>query len=240
MKVQERAGSPNHRGSGSAQGVGERLPSSGRERKPALAALAVLLILIGALGATVLVLRAGDRIEVVRISADIPAGKSVTNDNMTPVMVADDPAVHYVRWEQRESLKQLQAKNTLVKGTIAIGEMFSEGKGLPDGKAYVGLSLKEGQYPTGLKVGDHVSAYRVTADSAAAKPGSTGSPGAGEANTLLVKDAKVNDVVVSSDETIGSGNLPVTVMVSANEIAPLTQAAAAGQVALVLIPSAAN
>ncbi|MEV7525044.1 hypothetical protein [Streptomyces sp. NPDC091371] len=238
MKVQERAGAANHRGSGSAQGVGERLPSTGRERKPALAALAVLLILVGALGATVLVLRAGERIEVVRISADIPAGKSVTNDNMKPVMVADDPSVHYVRWEQREALKKLQAKASLVKGTIAIGEMFSEGKGLPDGKAYVGLALKEGQYPAGLKVGDHVSAYRVSSD--ATKPSGNATSGAGEANTLLVKDARVNDVIVGDDKTISSGNLPVTVMVSTNEIAALTQAAAAGQVALVLIPSAAG
>ncbi|MBT2446013.1 hypothetical protein J7F03_02695 [Streptomyces sp. ISL-43] len=235
MKVQERSGGASHRGSGSAQGVGERLPSSGRERKPALAALAVLLILVGALGATVLVLRAGERIEVVRISADVPAGKSVSDDTMTPVLVADDPAVHYVRWEQREALKALQAKNSLVKGTVAIGEMFSEGKGLPDGKAYVGLSLKDGQYPSGLKAGDHVAAYRVSAD--ATKPAGNG---AAEANTLLVRDAKVNDVFVGDGKTIGSGNLPVTVMVSANEIAPLTQAAAAGQVSLVLIPSASG
>ncbi|MEV6952648.1 hypothetical protein [Streptomyces sp. NPDC051183] len=236
MKVQERSGAASHRGSGSAQGVGERLPSTGRERKPALAALAVLLILAGALGATVLVLRAGERIEVVRISADIAAGKSVSDASMTPVMVADDPAVHYVRWEQREALKALQAKNSLVKGTIAIGEMFSDVKGLPEGKAYVGLSLKDGQYPAGLKAGDHVAAYRVSAD--ATKP--AGNAGAGEANTLLVRDARINEVIVGDGKAIGSGNLPVTVMVNTNEIAPLTQAAAAGQVSLVLIPSASG
>ncbi|MFD9356756.1 hypothetical protein [Streptomyces sp. NPDC060031] len=238
MKVQERAGAANHRGSGAAQGVGERLPSAGRERKPALAALAVLLILVGALGATVLVLRAGDRIEVVRISADVPAGKSVTDAAMMSVMVAEDPAVNYVRWEQREALTKLQAKTTLVKGTIAIGEMFSEGKGLQDGKAYVGLSLKEGQYPAGLKVGDHVSAYRVGSDSA--KPTGSSSGAGADANTLLVRDARVNDVIAGDGKTIGSGNLPVTVMVAAGEIAPLTQAAAAGQVALVLIPSSSG
>ncbi|MGW0361900.1 hypothetical protein [Streptomyces sp. NPDC002990] len=232
MKVQERSGAAGHRSSGSAQGVGERLPSTGRERKPALAALAVLLILVGALGATVLVLRAGERIEVVRLSADLPAGKSVSDATMTPVMVADDAAVHYVRWERRHSLKKLQAKNNLVAGTIAIGEMFSEGKGLPEGKAYVGLSLKEGQYPAGLKVGDHVAAYRVGTETA--KPAGNGSAAT---EALLVRDAKVNDVIVGEADTIRSGNLPVTVMVNTSEIGPLTQAAAAGLVALVLIPS---
>nr|WSX50406.1 hypothetical protein OG409_16495 [Streptomyces sp. NBC_00974] len=239
MKVQERAGAGNHRGSGPAGPVGERLPSAGRERKPALAALAVLLILIGALGATVLVLRAGERIEVVRISAEVPAGKSVTDASMSSVMVAEDPAVDYVRWEQRSALKELKAKTTLVKGTIAIGQMFSEAAGLPEGKAFVGLSLKAGQYPSGLKVGDHVSAYRVGSDGA-----KTTGPGAGgaDANTLLVRDAKVNDVFSGGGGggSIGSGNLPVTVMVNTTEIASLTQAAAAGQVALVLIPASSG
>ncbi|AWZ08535.1 MULTISPECIES: hypothetical protein [unclassified Streptomyces] len=236
MKVQERAGAPSHRGPGQAAPVGERLPTAGRERKPALAALAVLLILIGALGATVLVLRAGERIEVVRISAEVPAGKAVTDAAMTSVLVADDPAVDYVRWEQRDALKQLKAKNTLVKGTIAIGQMFSDVGGLPEGKAFVGLSLKAGQYPAGLKVGDHVAAYRVGGD--APKGGTAG--GAADGNTLLVRDAKVNDVFVGEGGSIGSGNLPVTVMVGTAEIAPLTQAAAAGQVALVLIPGASG
>lgn len=58
MKVQERTGAGNHRVPSPAQSAGERLPTVARERKPALAALAVLLILVGALGATVLVLRA--------------------------------------------------------------------------------------------------------------------------------------------------------------------------------------
>lgn len=60
MKIQERTGAGNNRSAAPVQPtMGERLPSPPRERKPALAALAVLLILVGALGATMLVLRAG-------------------------------------------------------------------------------------------------------------------------------------------------------------------------------------
>ncbi|MDT9690576.1 hypothetical protein Q5762_19955 [Streptomyces sp. P9(2023)] len=233
MRVQERTGAGNHRSSGPAQHVGERLPTPPRERKPALAALAVLLILVGALGATVLVLRAGERIEVVRITKDVPAGKSVTDAAIAPVMVADDPDINYVRWEQKDVLKKLQTKNTLVAGTVAIGEMFSDKAGLPDGKAFVGLSLKEGQYPVGLKVGDKVSAYRVGGDAGKSDKGSG-------SNTLLVQDATVNDILVGDGDSVGSGSLPVTVMVNGSEIAELTQAAAAGEVALVLVPSSSG
>ncbi|MFD8686881.1 hypothetical protein [Streptomyces sp. NPDC059651] len=231
MKVQDRTGAGNQRSSGPAQHAGERLPAPARERKPALAALAVLLILVGALGATVLVLRAGDRIEVVRISADVPAGKAVTSDSMTSVMVAEDSGVHYVKWEQREALMKLRAKNTLVAGTIAIGEMFSDDEGLPDGKAFVGLALKEGQYPAGIKVGDEVSAYRVGADT---------DKGAANANAMIVQSAKVSDIVRGDDSMVGSGSLPVTLLVGSSDVQGLTQAAATGQVALVLVPSATS
>ncbi|NEB65643.1 hypothetical protein G3I39_00945, partial [Streptomyces fulvissimus] len=57
--------------------------------------------------------------------------------------------------------KKLKAKYTIPKGAVAVGEMFAEGTGLPEGKVNVGLSLKEGQYPSGLKPGDTVTAYRV-------------------------------------------------------------------------------
>ena len=74
MKIQERTGAGAGRSAAPAgPSVGERLPTPPRERKPALAALAVLLILVGALGATMLVLQAGDRIEVVKITEEIPA-----------------------------------------------------------------------------------------------------------------------------------------------------------------------
>ena len=74
MKIQERTGAGAGRSAVPAgPSVGDRLPTPPRERKPALAALAVLLILVGALGATMLVLQAGDRIEVVKITEEIPA-----------------------------------------------------------------------------------------------------------------------------------------------------------------------
>ena len=79
MKIQERTGAGGGRSSMPAPSMsGERLPTPPRERKPALAALAVLLILVGALGATMLVLRAGDRIEVVKVTKAIPAGGLTT------------------------------------------------------------------------------------------------------------------------------------------------------------------
>ncbi|MEU1872126.1 hypothetical protein AB0D47_10665 [Streptomyces sp. NPDC048376] len=238
MKIQERTGAGAGRSAAPAQpSVGDRLPSPPRERKPALAALAVLLILVGALGATMLVLRAGDRVEAIQLTADIKAGESITDANIKSVMVNDDSGANFVAWSQREGLKKLQAKSTLYKGTVVVGEMFADKSGMEEGKATVGVSLKEGQYPKGLDSGDNVAVYRVGNKSGGGSGDQDGASGsAGADNSLLVERAVVQDASVSSGDSIASTNLPVTLTVDRDDVPALTQAASAGEVAVVLIP----
>ncbi|MFF3639594.1 hypothetical protein [Streptomyces sp. NPDC002564] len=229
MKIQERTGAGNNRSAAPVQpGVGERLPAPPRERKPALAALAVLLILVGALGATVLVLRAGDRIEVVKVTRDIQAGEAVEEGvNITGVMVAADDSINYVKWEQRGVLSRLKAKSAIPRGAVAVGEMFAKQPALPAGKASVGLSLKEGQYPSDLKAGDTVSAFPVVSSTSTGK----GTSGSGSTSgTPLVAAAKVNTITDKSDATVSTGNQSITLLVPQEEVAALASAASEGKV----------
>ncbi|MEV5931207.1 hypothetical protein AB0L56_00185 [Streptomyces sp. NPDC052079] len=228
MKIQERSGAGGGRSAAPVGPVvGDRLPTPPRERKPALAALAVLLILVGALGVTTLVLRAGERIEVIKLTDTVPEGEAITDGQITSVMVNEDSSANFVPWEQRDSLKKLQAKSTLYKGTVLVGEMFAEGSGLQQGEATVGVSLKEGQYPSHIKSGDHVAVYRV---------GDEESGAAGAGSALLVERAVVADVTRGNDDVVSSSNLPVELTVDASRAAALAQAASAGEVAVVLIP----
>ncbi|MEU0445506.1 hypothetical protein [Streptomyces tendae] len=237
MKIQERTGAGAGRSAAPAQpSVGDRLPSPPRERKPALAALAVLLILVGALGATMLVLRAGDRVEAIQLTADVKAGESITDDNIKSVMVNDDSGANFVAWSQRESLMKLQAKSTLYEGTVVVGEMFADKSGMEEGKATVGVSLKEGQYPKGLGSGDNVAVYRVGNKTSGGDQDGGASGSAGADNSLLVERAVVESAGASSSDSITSTNLPVTLTVDAADVPALTQAASAGEVAVVLIP----
>ncbi|MFE2373921.1 hypothetical protein [Streptomyces sp. NPDC059398] len=244
MKVQERTGAGNHRVPSPAQPSGERLPTVARERKPALAALAVLLILVGALGATVLVLRAGNRIEVAKLTRDVEAGAAIKDSDVTSVMVADDDSIHYIKWSQLGQVeKTLTAKSALSHGSLLVGEMFTGAKGTPAGKAVVGLSLKDGQYPVGIKVGDTVTIYRVgdrsgssssgNSNSQSGSSGSTGSSGGG----IIVDRATVSHADSPNASTISSGNLAVTVLVDKADAAALSQAASAGEAAIVSVPS---
>ncbi|MFC7809464.1 hypothetical protein [Streptomyces olivaceus] len=237
MKIQERTGAGAGRSASPAQPpVGDRLPSPPRERKPALAALAVLLILVGALGATMLVLRAGDRVEVVKVTADIQAGESVSN-KVTSVMVAADDSINYIEWSQLGALKKLKAKSTIYTGTVVMGQMFAAQEQIPEGKASVGVALKEGQYPAGVKPGDIVAAYRVgsggsssSGDSADKDTSSSASGGA------IVPDARVNGVADDGDSTVSTGNKSFTLLVDETDAAALASAAAAGEVAIVRVP----
>ncbi|MFE9453599.1 hypothetical protein [Streptomyces sp. NPDC006739] len=246
MKIQERTGAGAGRAAVPAQpSVGDRLPTPPRERKPALAALAVLLILLGALGATTLVLRAGDRIEVVKVTQQVEAGQSVDTSNATSVMVASDDSIHYVRWDQLDTLKTLKAKSTIYPGTIVVGEMFTSGSSLPAGKASVGVALKEGQYPADIKPGDSVAVYNVdSSGSGSGKSGSTGSTGTGSTSTstgsALVGNAKVATVAQSSDATVSTGNLSMTLLVDQADAAAVARAASAGAVAVVHVSGSGN
>lgn len=244
MKIQERTGAGNSRSAAPVQpAVGERLPAPPRERKPALAALAVLLILIGALGATVLVLRAGERVEVVKVTAEIPAGETVNDSNVSSVMVADDASINYVKWNQVESLKKLKATNTIPKGAVAVGEMFSSKSGLPAGKSAVGVSLKEGQYPAdGLRAGDSVDVYQVgdAAASGSDDKATGGSAGSSASDSPIVAAARVSSVANKSDATVSTGALGITLLVDSADAAAVTRAASANAVSLVQVSPNGN
>jgi hypothetical protein len=235
VKIQERTGAGAGRSAAPAQpSVGDRLPTPPRERKPALAALAVLLILVGALGATMLVLRAGDRVEVVKVTKDIQAGESVSADNTTSVMVADDASINYVKWTQLDALKKLKAKSTIYAGTVVVGDMFAAKAEIPAGKASVGLALKEGQYPTDIKSGDHVAVYNVDATGSGSGKTGTGSSSSSSGG-LLVQNALVSGVKDSSDATVSTGNLSLTLLVDQTDAAAVARAASANAVAIVRV-----
>jgi hypothetical protein len=161
------------------QPTGDRLPAVRRERRPALAALAVLLVLGGALTSTILVLQSGDRVSAVRIAKRVPAGTVIPADAIQEIPVAKDPGVNYVLWSQRGQLARYYAATDLVPGSVLVGEMLTRKALVQPGQVVVGLSLKSGQYPTGLRTGDHVHAYLVGGSGGSGGTGGSSSAGSG-------------------------------------------------------------
>jgi hypothetical protein len=210
-----------------------------RERKPALAALAVLLILVGALGATVMVMRAGNKIEVVAINDDVAAGQPIPQSAIRDVEISDVSGIDFIRWGQRGDLtKNYRAATNLKKGVILTLPLITKGTGgLAPGKSIVGLWLKDGQFPSGLNPGDTVAAYRVGNDvsKSSSSSGSSGGDSSVGSDSALISDNVIVQTVTGASGDFGSGNTAVKVLVDSTVAGNLTIAASAGDVALVLV-----
>lgn len=219
-----------------------RLPVAPRERKPALAALAVLLILVGALGATVMVLRAGNKVSVIEVMSDVAVGDKIPAKAMQEVMVADGTAVDYIRWDQREQvISQWRAATNLTKGSVLVRSMITQNSDvLAPGKTLVGMSLKAGQYPNGLANGLTVAAYLVGNDAKSSSDSGTstsGADGTGGASNLISDNLVIKHFDATSGGNFGDGSASVTVVADVADAGPLAVASAAGNVSLVLVPS---
>jgi len=151
-----------------------RAPRAARERKPGLAALALLLIVGGALGATYLVVQNGHRVAAIEITQQLGAGQQIPVGALREVQIAPGSGVSYVPWSEASQVIQFFAATGIPPGTLLTSQMVARTNNIAAGKAVVGLALKDGQLPDGLQVGDRVNIYEVS-DAAQSCPGQAGS-----------------------------------------------------------------
>jgi len=218
-----------------------RLPSARRERKAALAAFALLLIAGGALAAGLLVAQSGQRAAAIEISQPVGAGQRIPLSAMQPVPVASGTGLDYVPWAQASQVARFFAATTIPPGTLLTGAMVAQASGVTAGRYIVGLALKDGQLPDQLKTGDHVGIYAVSGQAS----GNGACPGSGGA--ALARDAVVLSVAGGAGAVggAGSGSLgagspngttDVTVAVNPADAGAVACDAAAGAVAVVVLP----
>jgi hypothetical protein len=200
-----------------------KLPVPPRERKPALAALAVLLILGGALATTLLVLRSGDRVSAIRVTQQIGAGQQFTANAIEEVQIADT-GIGYVSWSQRNKVLTSFAAVTLLPGTLLTNDMgVSASTELVPGKAMVGLSLKPGQFPSGVVKSHRIQVVYVPTRNDQAEP------------RILAQSALVQNV---SDGGRSGGSVLITVVVDAAVAKTILQYASTGEIAVADLPGA--
>ena len=208
--------------------AGDRLPTPPRERKPALAALAALLVLVGALGATLLVLRAGDRVEAIMITDEIPAGQTISEDAITSVMVAENTDVNYVKWSQRSQLSEYRAETDLVEGSVLVAGMLTTDAGIDESQALVGVTLQPGHYPPGLEIGNTVDVFPVGDEFA-------GEDETGTVPEPLVSGAKVTEIFGEDDEVTGNSSLSLQLRIDRDAYPALATAAAEDAVSVAIV-----
>jgi hypothetical protein len=212
-----------------------RLPTARRERKPALAAFALLLIIGGALAAGLLVVQSGKRVAAIEITQQVGAGQRIPSGAMQQVQVASGTGLGYVPWAEAGQITRFYAATTIPPGTLLTAAMVARVSGAAAGRDIVGLALKDGQLPAQLQVGDHIGIYAVGGQAG----GSAGCPGVGGAP--LTGDAVVLGVLTPGNGSLAGssgGTTDVTVAVSLADAGAVTCDAAAGSVAVVVLPPA--
>ena len=187
--------------------AGRRMPSAPRERKPALAVLAVLLIVGGALAAGALVVKSGQRIGAIEVTQQISQGEQIPAGAIQEVQISSDSGVNYVSWQYAGQVSQYYATTPIPKGTLLNNGMLAKTNGLPSDEAEVGLSLKDGQIPANLQSGDTIDIYS-TASTSGGCPGKPGTALATGATVISVSGsasgAETSDVVVAmGSESVG-------------------------------------
>jgi hypothetical protein len=178
--------------------AGRRLPTTPRERKPALAALAVLLILGCALGTAYLVIQSGKRVAAVEITRQVGAGQRIPLSAMTEVQIASGTGLSYVPWDQAAQVTRYYAASAIPAGTLLTNAMVAAASTSTQGKDVMGLALKDGQLPHGLQIGQHVNIYEVS-DSTESCPGGPGSTLAANAIVLAISTPPLSSGGATSD-----------------------------------------
>jgi hypothetical protein len=209
--------------------AGQRIPVPRRERKPAMAALAVLLIVGGALISAYLVMVSGQRVPVISVAQPVAAGQQIPASALREVQVSATGGLDYIPWSDRGKVTETFATVTLVKGALLTNGMISTGASVAKGNVVVGLALKPGQLPAGgLQPGDRVALYAV-----ASQGGSSGV----QNGSVLAPAATVYDVVQPGQNSMQSDQIAVSVTVPIGDAPQVTQASSAGAVAVALLPA---
>jgi len=205
--------------------AGRRMPSAPRERKPALAAIAVLLVALSAAGAGFLVNKAGHRVPAIEITQDVGQGQRIPASAIREVQISSDSNLDYVAWQYAGKVATVYAATRIPAGTLLTQAMTSATNNLAAGKVQVGLSLKAGQLPANLLIGDAVEAFAVGQGS-----------GCGANTTLSTPIATGTVTSVVGAASSGGNTSAVTLAVPEADAGTLACYASAQDVALTLMP----
>ena len=213
------------------------MPSAPRERKPALAALAVLLVALGAVAAGYLVINAGHRVGAVEITQEVGQGQRIPASAIKEVEIASNSGINYVAWQYANRVAGVYAAVQIPAGTLLTPAMTTATNNLAAGKVQVGLSLKPGQAPADLLIGQSVEAFGVgTGTGCGGGTGGTGGTGTGNAAGPGVPITTGTIASVTGSTASNGSTAAVTLAVPSADAGVLACYASAGDVAIALTP----
>lgn len=201
----------------SAEGRG-RLPAPVRDRRPALAALALLLVLGGALTSALIAYRSGDRVDVLVARDDIEIGAIVTAADFGVARVAATGAAT-IEAAAARNFVGTSATTRIPAGTLLNRSMFlSASSVVPLRSVVVGVVLSASQRPAvELRAGDVVRVFLVPRDTGGVTTG-----------TVLASAVRVAEIGSSA----GGDALRLSLLVPESAATAIVGAAATDSIAV--------
>lgn len=204
----------------------DRLPVVRRERRPVMAALAVLLIAGCAAVSANLALAGRGGVAVLVLARDVPAGGVLTAADLKVAQLAGGGVTALSAASEGEVVGQTLTAG-LPAGTLLVGGVLSRSPVPAPGDQLVAAALKPGMLPPQAVPGRRVGLLRVEPP---------GSPAGAGGSAVLAPGARL--LSVSADQ--GSALTLVSVEVSAGQVPAVAQAAAAGVLSITLLPAGAT
>lgn len=209
-----------------------RLPGPRGDRRPALAALAVLLILGGALVSGLVAYRSGQRADFLVLARDVAPGQRITEQDLDVARIAGEGARAIPASQRSQVVNQFATVGGFERALLT-PEMVTPTLAVPPGAVVVGVALDTGQAPAaGLRIGDVVRVISVP------------ERGANDDPEILVEAARVTAVGGGGEQAGGSGvpsggggGVVVSVVVPASAAAQVATASSQRSAVLVQLPA---
>ncbi len=176
----------------------------------------------------------------MEITQQVGQGQRIPASAIKEVEIASNSGINYVAWQYANRVAGVYAAVQIPAGTLLTSAMTTATNNLAAGKVQVGLSLKPGQAPGNLLIGQTVEAFGVGTGSGcgATSAGGGGTGGTGGGNGTGPGVPITTGVIASvfgSTATNGS-TAAVTLAVPDADAGVLACYASAGDVAIALTP----
>lgn len=212
----------------------DRVPIPTRQRRPGLAALAIVLILGGAALSGYLAITSGNKTSVIVLARDVDDGNLITAADLTTISVSAPGVSTIAASRMGDIVNKYRARGTYPRGLILVEGML-QGRTIP-GSGYVSVALivSEGQFPP--QTISPGSAVKVLYSPKNASQGNSGPTVSAPPGTALVEAA-----YVVSTKTASNGGGVFTIVVpdgtqDPQKLANLVNANAQGAITLLKLP----
>lgn len=201
---------------------------AGRQRSVPIALIGLACVVLGALVFLILHMSLDRRVPVLVVARPVAAGEVVRAEDLRTARVSSDSGAASIPASDGARVVGRTAAVGLVPGSVLAPSQLGSSSSLQAGQAIVGVALKVGQAPAGLRAGSRVQVV------------DTGHSGTGPADQLRPVVLSNSAVVASIARTEGSssGVTLASLTLSEREATSVAAAASAGRVSLVLLPGA--